>query len=250
LEVARTEKVLGGVKRSPTQRKACERIPLTDATKRRLWSESGGYCSNPECEAFLFDEDGDVDFAEMAHIIAASSGGPRDVDSTELSERERAYYSNVVVLCANCHAKVDKAADKYTADLLKQWKGRHEETLRRVFGTPTFSTREQARAYVEPMLEANRAIFDQYGPILNDFSEARARQWQRHVIATIVPNNAAIGRALKQNRVLLGREERRVADLFEIHALEFAAGHLLGDWTTGSTRFPEGMSTLLEGEAV
>jgi hypothetical protein len=100
------------------------------------------------------------------------------------------------------------------------------------------------------MLDANRTIFDRYGPISGEFSEARARQWHRHVIATIVPNNAAIGRALKQNRMLLGPQERRVADIFEIHAMEFAARHLLNDWTAGSARFPESMGSILEGKAV
>jgi hypothetical protein len=239
-----------GEKKGAAPRKTCERLPLTEATKRRLWSESGGYCSNPECGAFLFDGESDVDFAEMAHIIAATSGGPRDVDSAQLSEKQRAHHSNVIVLCANCHTKVDKAPNKYPAEWLKRWKSRHEETLQRVFGTPTFSTREEARTFVAPMLEKNRAIFDQYGPIRGQFSEARARQWHRHVIATIVPNNAAIGRVLAQNRAMLGPQERLVADIFEIHALEFAARHLMGNWTAGSTRFPEDMSTIFEGEAV
>lgn len=237
-------------KKSSKPRKTCERLPLTDATKRRLWSESGGYCMNPGCEAFLFDEDTDVDFAEMAHIIAASSGGPRDVDVPQLSGEQRAHYSNVVVLCANCHTKVDKAPDNYPIELLKQWKRRHEDTLQRVFGTPQFTTREEGRAFVAPLLEENRAIFDQYGPIPDEFSEARAHQWRRHVVATIVPNNTAIGRALKQNRSLLGPRERRISDLFAIHALEFAARHLLNDWTAGSTRFPDGMETIFEGDAV
>jgi hypothetical protein len=248
--VANAEKMVSQEKKSSKPRKTCERLPLSDATKRRLWSESGGYCANPECEVFLFDTDADIDFAEMAHIIAASSGGPRDVDVSQLSEEERAHHGNVVVLCASCHTKVDKAPDTYPIELLKQWKVRHEDMLQRVFGTPEFSTREEARAYVAPLLEENRVIFAQYGPIRGEFSESRAGQWRRHVIATIVPNNAAIGRVLKQNRSLLGPQERGVADLFAIHALEFAARHLLNDWTAGSTRFPEGMETIFEGDVI
>jgi hypothetical protein len=245
--VARAEKMTSR-ETSSKPRKTCERLPLTDATKRRLWGESGGYCVNPGCEAVLFDENAEVDFAEMAHIIAASSGGPRDVDVSQLSRKERAHHTNVIVLCANCHTKIDKAPDTYPIELLKQWKTRHEDALQRVFGTPEFSTREAGRAFVAPLLEENRAIFAQYGPIPGEFSEARAGQWRRHLVATIVPNNSAIGRVLKQNRSLLGPQERRIADLFAIHALEFAARHLLNDWTAGSTRFPEGMDTIFEGE--
>lgn len=237
------------VEKSSMLGETCKRVPLTEATKRRLWGESGGYCSNPQCVAVLFDEAADVDFAEMAHIIAASTGGPRDVESAQFSGENRAHHSNVVVLCANCHTKVDKAPNAYPVEVLRDWKKKHEETLQRVFGTPQFPTREAARAFVTPLLEGNRAIFDQYGPAPGQFSEARAAQWHRHVIITIVPNNAAIGRVLKQNRALLGPQERRVADIFDIHAQELAARHLLGDWTSGSTRFPEEMSTIFEGQA-
>lgn len=230
--------------------KTCERLPLTEATKRRLWSESGGYCANPQCATVLFDEAADTDFAEMAHIIPAATGGPRDVDAAQFSEKDRAHHSNVVLLCANCHTKVDKAPGIYPAELLRQWKSQHDETLQLVFGTPQFATRPEARAFVAPILEANRAIFDQYGPVPELFSEARAAQWRRHVKATIVPNNAAIDRALKRNRALLGPQERRVADVFGIHAQEFAARHTLGDWTAGSTQFPQGMATIFEGDAV
>ncbi|MFG2045752.1 HNH endonuclease [Dactylosporangium sp. NPDC048998] len=231
-------------------RKTCERLPLTDSTKRRLWSEAGGYCTNPECEVVLFDDNADVDFAEMAHIIAASTGGPRDVAVSQLSPEARAHHSNVVVLCANCHRKVDKAPDVYPIELLQQWKVRHQESLQRAFGTPEFKTRDACRAFITPLLEENRVIFIQYGPVAGNFSEARATQWRRHVVSTIVPNNATIGRVLKQNRSLLGPQERRIADLFALHVMEFAARHLFRDWGAESTRFPDGMGSILTGEAV
>ena len=31
------------------------------------------------------------------------------------------------------------------------------------------------------MLEGKRAVFDQYGPVAGQFSEARASQWRRYV---------------------------------------------------------------------
>ena len=157
---------------------------------------------------------------------------------------------NVVVLCANCHTKVDKAPDTYPAELLRDWKRRHEETLQRVFGTPQFSTRQAARASIAPLLEGNRAIFDQYGPVSGQFSEARAAQWRRHVIATIVPNNAVVRRVLKRNRALLGPQEcpawpTSLTCMLKssLHDTCWVTG------TAGSTRFPEDMSTIFEGEA-
>ncbi|GAA0534885.1 hypothetical protein GCM10010172_14980 [Paractinoplanes ferrugineus] len=98
------------------------------------------------------------------------------------------------------------------------------------------------------MLEENRAIFLRYGPADGVFSEARASQWIRHAKGTIIPNNARIKRALQRNNALLGPSERRVAEEFSIHALEFEERHLFDDWTAGSSRFPTGMDDVLRGD--
>ncbi len=52
----------------------CDRLRLSTETKRRLWAESGGYCQRPECPNYLFSDESGVDFAEMAHIVAATTG--------------------------------------------------------------------------------------------------------------------------------------------------------------------------------
>ena len=36
----------------------------------------------------------------MAHIIAATTGGARDVAKKEMSETDRAHHSNIAALCA------------------------------------------------------------------------------------------------------------------------------------------------------
>lgn len=226
----------------------CERLPLSTPTKRRLWSESGGYCQNPACGTFLFEGDADVDFAEMAHVVAATSGGPRDLSADELSEEKRAHHANIAVLCANCHAVVDKDPASYPITTMHQWKARHQEKLKLVFGTPEFESRRQARNYVEALLARNHTIFDLYGPREDDFSEERAAQWQRHAVQTVVPNNAAILRFLTQNRGLLRPDERATADLFAVHVTAFEARHILGDWSVGSLRFPGGMAAIFEGD--
>lgn len=206
----------------------CQRLTLSAHTKRMLWSESGGYCQRPQCAEFLFADDGDVDFAEMAHIVAATTGGPRDVPVIHLSDEERAHHSNIAVLCANCHTVVDKDPDDHPIVLMRQWKTRHQDKLRQAFGTPEFESRAQARAHVEPLLAQNRAVFDTYGPRQDDFSEERAALWRRHAVQTVVPNNAAVLRAVRQNRGLLSPAERDAADLFAIHVGELEARHVLG----------------------
>ncbi|HEY3514607.1 MAG TPA: hypothetical protein VGL36_35835 [Kribbella sp.] len=228
--------------------KKCERLPLSTPTKRRLWSESGGYCQNPACGKFLFEGDADIDFAEMAHIVAATSGGPRDLKATELSEEMRAHHTNVAVLCANCHTVVDKDPDSHPISTMHEWKARHQQGLQLAFGTPEFESRRQARDFVEALLAQNRTVFNLYGPREDDFSEERAAQWQRHAVQTVVPNNAAIQRVLTQNRRLLRPDERGIADLFNIHVTAFEARHILGDRGAGSLTFPEGMDAIFEGD--
>lgn len=215
-------------------------------TKRVLWSESGGYCQNPACAVLLFDGGSDVDFGELAHIVAATSGGPRDVLVAELSAERRAHHDNVVLLCANCHTVVDKAPERYPAEQMRQWKARHREKLKTAFGTPKFATRVEARAHVELLLAANRVVHRRYGPVDDEFSEERAALWRRHVIGTVIGNNAAVDRVLRVNRDLLTSAERDVVDLFAVHVREFEARHLLGDWSAGTLRFPKMMDRLFE----
>lgn len=63
----------------------------------------------------------------MAHIHANSDIGPRA--DTNLTPKERVNYSNFILLCANCHKKVDSAPEKYTVECLKSMKKEHENKI-------------------------------------------------------------------------------------------------------------------------
>ncbi|SDP61693.1 hypothetical protein SAMN04489867_3154 [Pedococcus dokdonensis] len=228
------------------QPSACRRVPLSTATKRRLWSESGGYCQSPACSDFLFADDADVDFAQMAHIVGASTEGPRGKSS--LTKVQRAHHSNVTVLCPKCHILVDSTPQNYPIELLHSWKARHQDLLAQAFGTPQFADRGAARRYIEPLLAQNGAIFVTYGPVEGNMSDERAALWRKHARQTIVPNNQRITRALTRNRDLLTAHERATADIFGLHVAEFDARHVLGDWTAGTQRFPEGMNSIMEDQ--
>jgi hypothetical protein len=226
----------------------CQRVSLTTDTKRRLWSESGGYCQNPSCAKPLFVDDSDTDFAEMAHIIPASAGGPRDVPMSNISPLERAHHRNIVVLCANCHTIVDKDPQRHPADLMTQWKERHQHLLEQAIGTPAYSSRRDTRASIAPLLAANKLIHQRYGPQAGEFSDSTAQQWTRHVRTTILPNSRAILRTLEKNRHLLSADEINTLDKFALHLLELEHRHLLGDWTAGSIRFPSAIECILEDD--
>ena len=103
-------------------------------TKLRLFTDSGGFCQNQECNMGLFpvEENRDIHIAEMAHIFAALDKGPRA--DPELTEEERGHYENIILLCANCHTKIDKAPEIYTDTVVTGWKLMHAEKLAATFG--------------------------------------------------------------------------------------------------------------------
>jgi hypothetical protein len=68
--------------------------------------------------------------AEVCHIRAGSTGGPRFTAS--LSEKERNAFSNLLLLCPTHHKIVDDRPDIYTQELLDSVKLAHEDK----FGRP------------------------------------------------------------------------------------------------------------------
>ncbi|WP_285633761.1 HNH endonuclease signature motif containing protein [Actinoallomurus iriomotensis] len=226
--------------------KSAKRIALSQPAKDWLWSESGGHCQNPDCRADLYGFAEQKHIGELAHIIPASMGGPRSAEEPELTGRERARPENVVVLCPTCHTVIDKVPEEYPADVLRGWKRRSQKARALAHGTPMFSSRLEARKFVEELLGANRAVFDLYGPLDDVFDDTRAEQWRRHVENTIIPNNQTLLRVLQVNRELLSRSEKATAQIFAVHAQELEERHLEGNWTPGSTRFPNAMESILE----
>jgi predicted HNH restriction endonuclease len=58
------------------------------------------------------------------HIQAASELGPRY--NPQQTEKERHGYANLIILCPNCHADIDKNPQKYSVEYLQNLKQQHE----------------------------------------------------------------------------------------------------------------------------
>lgn len=105
---------------------------MTDATKKILHALSGNECAYPDCTEPLIapgTEKSDVAIlGHVCHIYARSDNGPRG--KSDLTDEERDSYSNLILLCRNCHARIDNQHDTYPADTLKQWKREHEAKVR------------------------------------------------------------------------------------------------------------------------
>lgn len=222
------------------------RVPLSRHAKNWLWSESGGHCQNPACRVDLHDFVEATSIAELAHIIPASAAGPRAAEGPDLTRTQRALPENVLVLCPTCHTVIDKAPAQFPAGLLRRWKRESQQARAIAHGTPVFASRAEGREYVEPLLAANRTVFDLYGPVAGLFDDARADQWRRHVRDVILPNNRIIVRVLQVNRGLLTEPEKTTAHVFALHVQQLEERHLEGNWTPGSTGFPADMTSILK----
>lgn len=221
------------------------------ATKLRLFAESAGFCQNPSCLSPLFvdTDSGSTHIGEMAHIIAASGEGPRG--NSEMEASARADATNFVLLCPTCHTLIDKEPNSYPETLIRQWKDGHRATAEQAFGAVAYSSREDLRAYVQPLLTENKAIFDRYGPD-NDYrfdpESDLAFVWRRQVLARIVPNSRRILLSLDRNRQLLNSGEIQTLEAFRLHVGDIERRHLGEGDDLPAARFPSAMDMMAVGE--
>ena len=219
-------------------------------TKLRLFSDSAGHCNRPECRRPLFSEEGQADYhiAEMAHILAANDGGPRA--APELADQIRASYSNLILLCANCHTMIDKCPDQFPDAMLREWKRHHKLLIHEAIGVQSASSREEALKFVEPLLRANHLIHHCYGPDNEYRHNPEAEEagiWKRKVILQIIPNNQKLLAYLHKNIDLIHEEERKIVELFRQHVDDLVERHL-GDNEGIASRFPQDMNTLFRSQ--
>ena len=221
--------------------------PSSD-TKLRLFADSGGYCQHPECAKPLFVDIGakNTHFAEMAHIIAASGKGPR-ADAT-VTQADKGYYDNLILLCANCHTTIDKAPADFPDNMIREWKRSHVEKINSLFGAVELPDRASARKAIEPTLTTNRAVFDRYGPN-NDYRQDPesevAKVWQRKMRAIILPNNRKVLAILDANRRHLNQLEAKTLEAFRQHIDDLEAKHIGEGSGDVASRFPAAMSDIL-----
>lgn len=109
-----------------------DRVP--PAQEKVVISRSGNQCAYPNCGLELtIDSEATNDrpkaTGKVAHIAAASPGGPRyDVDMTA---EQRGSANNLIYLCGPHHDAVDSQLEKHTKDFLLEAKNTHEKGVAR-----------------------------------------------------------------------------------------------------------------------
>lgn len=121
------------------------RIKIDRVVERRLYSEAMGRCMNPNCQVELFINDGDM--IEKAHI------------DPYCDTKDNAF-ENLVILCPNCHTNFDKN-HLFTEEQIREWKRIRQEENDRFF-SKTFSTFNELKNEVVPLLLDNKSIFENY----------------------------------------------------------------------------------------
>jgi hypothetical protein len=213
--------------RSPTMggALACEngRTRLSPEQDRRLFSESAGTCLL--CNKALFIEprgsSRPITIAERAHIVAHSAAGPRGGTGQSASVVDDP--GNLVLLCPSCHTEVDKAPDAHPVSALRANKAVRAAAVARAGGTPTFSSRQEARQAVEGILNRNLITFTTRGPDSATGSlpsTEAADRWTQAVLEEIVPGNDLIVAIVELNPDLVpDGAQSREPDAAELAAL-------------------------------
>ena len=121
-----------GAERRPKGRGTGASRNYSDLTLKLLWGRAAGRCAMPTCRMQLTADATDYDpvvvIGDMAHVAGASDDGPRAAH--ELSPAERNDYENLILLCKNCHDRIDKQARSNPVERLKEIKQAHEAWVR------------------------------------------------------------------------------------------------------------------------
>lgn len=216
-------------------------------TTLRLFADSGGYCQRPDCSNPLFVEVGkkSIHIAEMAHIIAASPKGPR---AATMHVADKGSYDNLILLCAICHTIIDKSPMDFPDNTIREWKRKHLERIKSLFGAVEYPDRASARKAIEPTLLENHSVFEQYGPnndYRHDPESESAKVWQRKMQVIILPNNRKVLAILDANRRLLSESESKTLEAFRQHVDDLEAKHIGEGGCDVASRFPLGMNEIL-----
>lgn len=101
---------------------------ITAKDRGILCTKSGNRCALPDCRSVLVEDAKKTDkaalIAEAAHIKGEKPDSPRY--DAEMSDPERNFYENLVLLCPSCHTKIDKQPAVYPVELLHRYKAEHE----------------------------------------------------------------------------------------------------------------------------
>lgn len=101
----------------------------TTLTIKRLYALSGNRCAFPGCERTFVNWEDDTNFSNICHIEDANPNTHKaDRFNQNMSDKERADYGNLILLCPNHHIETNDPS-KYTLETLRTMKREHERSI-------------------------------------------------------------------------------------------------------------------------
>lgn len=155
-----------------TSREIKRDIPV--AVSNMLWGRAAGRCAFPHCNKTLsrFPVTKETaNHGEKAHIRAFSPAGPRA--SARRSKRALHAIDNLILLCHDCHAKIDRGDGpvRFNAAVLAEYKRLHERRVEIATNTRgglthvvTFGTHVGVHAALPTFQDAQSAVFPDFAP--------------------------------------------------------------------------------------
>jgi len=112
-----------------------KRSNVPESVQRRIWGRSAARCVL--CAKWLVDEREywhAIPTGQVAHAVAAENGPKAPRGDSELDGKQRAEEQNLLLLCGDCHKRIDSKhyVDKYTVEFLTEKKNEHERWVREV----------------------------------------------------------------------------------------------------------------------
>jgi len=179
------------------------RKSISENIKRKLYAESMGRCMNPNCQAELFLNNGDI--AEKAHIVPYC-------DTADNS------FENLILLCPNCHTNFDKNT-AFSKDEVIKWKIQRQEEVSKIF-SQKFETFDKLEEFVKPILEENKTIYENY------YIKNNPKLWKKFEEKILI-NNQKLKLLFQKNKDLFQKhKEKKLSNLeiinqFILHVDEF-----------------------------
>lgn len=98
----------------------------TQLTLKRLFGLSGNKCAFPSCTVHFLNSGDETNYSNICHIQDANQDThKKDRYNPNMSDKQRAHYDNLILLCPNHHIETNNP-DKYGVSELKEMKRLHE----------------------------------------------------------------------------------------------------------------------------
>jgi len=119
-----------------------------------LWGRAGNRCAKCRCKLSedMTTANESFPLGQQAHIVADVTDGPRGRSVLTLDERDA--YHNLILLCPNCHVKVDNDAEGFPVEKLHMLKSEHELWVERTLAQASDSKETIAQTVYGHLIDA------------------------------------------------------------------------------------------------